>query len=80
MDSREQVFQARQMTTFSFRSEQWEKIVEQQYRLFVTQHTATKSGNQQVMQGRISKGKMSKKSLMSIAVSKTDDITGTMAH
>ena len=49
--------------------------MEWQYRLFVTQHSATKSCNQQVMQQRTLKGKMSKKS-----PSTADDITGTMAH
>lgn len=68
------------MTTFSLTREQWEKIVEEQYRLFVTQQTARKSGNLQVMQGRILKEKMSRKSLMSTAVLKTDDIRGTMAQ
>lgn len=63
-----------------FRRRQWEKIVEEQYRLFVIQHTAKKSGNQQVMQLRILKGKMNKERLTCTAMSTTDDITGTMAH
>lgn len=67
------------MTTLSFRRAQQEKIGDEQYGLLVIQHTAMKSGNQQVMQ-RILKQKMNKVRLICTAVSKPDDIMGTVAH